>query len=477
MGVRFEFSKYLKKHLFPFQIVSEYFKSNPLKKEDILSTLSFLENSTLSSQLAFHTEECLTIAIMLLKYLKLEETEGNHHLSQRVFDNIVRLYKESKKKLEFILKLLDGRNLETIFSYLDSDRSTVIAVCGNILFPMNKKSFFGSYLQTLVRKDNINDLIAEKGENIQSVLKIMDAFFSYPKGRNENDQKFLTDFIDVFVSCYYTESQLIFAFYIMVANCLNMEQNYLIPAMTMPPITFEENSEKIKRNIFLNMLETILRNEVDINVRLSDTLGVKIPKVETKKTFLVFLETVMLDQLKLDKKPDKATFNIIKTALKLDPGLIETKMTNILPPIMTAKKNNANMIESYTEMLNCLLEILFKLSRGTMFMNQILPMIKNHLESGNTEQAGLRQKIKDATENGEDYTKIRNKIITGSDVFPEESIQLYGKLTSELMFRQNKDLLASLQKDFEAHCLAALEQKDISKYRRAIMFHNIKFYL
>ncbi|XP_028170862.1 uncharacterized protein LOC114360366 isoform X1 [Ostrinia furnacalis] len=437
------------------QIVSQYFNCNPIQKEDVQSLLSFLENPKLSSQLGFHTEEWLSIAMTLLEYFKAEDSESSLPLSQRVFNNIVKFYKESKKKLEFILKLLDEQNLQTIFSYLDLDRSTVIAVCGSILFPMNKKSFFGSYLQTLVRKDNINDLLAEKGDNIQSVIKIMDAFFSFPKG---NDQKFLTDFIDIFVSCYYTEAQLIFAFYIMVANSLKMEQNYLTPAMTMTPIAFEENSEKIVRNIFRNMLETVLRNEVDINVRLSDTLGVKIPKVETQKTFLVFLEAVMLGQLKMDNKPDKATFQIIKTALKLDPALIEPKMKEILPPIMTAKKSNTSNLESYTEMLNCLLEILFKLSRGTTFVNQILPMVKSHLEASNTDQTDLIQKLRNDSEN----EKIKNKITNGSDVFPKESIELYGKLTCELMFRQNKDLLASLQKDFEDHCLATLEEKTVS---------------
>ncbi|CAH0757184.1 unnamed protein product [Diatraea saccharalis] len=409
--------------------------------------LSLLENTKLSTQLSVNIKECLHISITLLQYLKCEEP-CNIELSQKVFKNIVKFYKESKKKLEFIIMLLDGENLETVFSYLDTDYVTVINVCENILFQKNKKSFFASYLQTLIRKNNIDDLISEKGDNIQSVLKIMDTFFAFPNGRVCVEYKFLNDFIDVFVSCYRLESQLVFAFYVMVTNCLQMEQNYVTPAMNMNPITFNENSGKIKRNIFLKMLDVLLKNEVDISVRLSDTLGVNIPKIETKKTFLSFLETVMMGQLKLVGKSDKVTFEIIKTALKLDPSLVETRIDEILPSLMCIKKSISDMA-SYTQMMNFLLETYFKLGRGTIFFNKILPLVKKSLDATNTEQEDLQRKLNKSIDNNEDVTKTKNKMITAYDILPEESVDLYGKLTTELMFRQNKDLLISLQKDFE----------------------------
>lgn len=385
-------------------------------------------------------------------------------MSQKILNNFVKYYRESKKKLEFIIKLLNGENLETIFSFLDTEcRKSAVELCQNILFPINKRTFFISVLQTLIRKDNIEELIAEKGDNIQSVIKIMNTFFEFPKNRFEKDTKFLHNFIDVFVSSFQKENQIVFAFYIMVANVLNMEQSFIVPAMNLPSI-LEDNDAKTKRTLFLNMLEVLLKNEIDINVRLTDTFGEKISKVEIKKNFTSFLQAVMMGQLKLEGKLDKTTLQIIKTALKLDPVLIEQKIDSILPPIMTAKKNSSHIQESYTETINCLLEILFKLSRGTLFINQILPSVKNILEAGNTEQFELKQKAKEAKENSVDFGKFESKIVTGSDLFSEESVALYGKMTSELMFRQNKELLESLQKDFEVHCLMMLEEGFVSTY-------------
>ncbi|CAH2987346.1 unnamed protein product [Chilo suppressalis] len=423
------------------QIISQYLKRNPLQSGDLPCMISFLENSKLLTQLSLNIAESLHICVTLLQYLKRDESSDSQ-LAHKLLNIIVKFYKESKKKLEFIINFLDGENLETVLSYLDTDYVTVKYVCENILFPMNKKSFFANYLQTLVRKDNLDDLISEKGDNIRAVLKIMDTFFNFPQGRNDVEHKFLSDFIEVFVSCYRTESQLIFAFYVMIANCLNMEQNYLTPAMNMKPITFPENDEKIIRSLFLSMLNTLLNNEIDTSVRLSDTLGVKIPRVETKKTFLLFLETVMMGQLKMEGKADKTTFNIVKSALKLDPSLVEPKTDDILPPLMCVKKTT-NSIESYTQMLNFTLETYFKLGRGTLFVNNILPLVKNCLSANNNEDAQVCEKNK-------------KKTLSANEIFPEETVELYGRLTSELMFRQNKDLLVSLQKGFEELSLNAL---------------------
>ncbi|XP_049882044.1 uncharacterized protein LOC126378026 [Pectinophora gossypiella] len=444
------------------QVVSQYLQQNSIQDDNIQYVLTFLNNEKISSQLTQQIDDYLIIVITLLKYLKNEETT-NITMCEGILNNIVKYYKECKKKLEFIMKLLDGENLETVFSYLNTDsHNTVIHVCQNVLFPMNKKSFFVSFLQTLIRKDNIDDLMAEKGDNIQSVLKIMSTFFTFPIGRTEKNQKFLSDFIDVFVSCFRSESQLIFAFYIMVVNSLNMSQAYLSPAMKMPPIVFEEHDDKIKRNLFLKLLEVLLKNEVDISVRLTDTFGEKISKVEIKKTFMSFLQAVMINQLKLEGKVDKSTLQIIKTALRLDPGLVEQKINQILPPLMTVKKTSSSINESYIEMLNCLLETLFKLSRATIFLNQILPHVKLCLEASNTEQFELKQKIKECIDNETDCEKLKNKLITGCDVIPQECVEMYGKSTSELMFRQNKELLVSLQKDFEEHCLMMLEEGFVS---------------
>uniref|UniRef100_A0A2H1VD59 SFRICE_022461 n=1 Tax=Spodoptera frugiperda TaxID=7108 RepID=A0A2H1VD59_SPOFR len=440
------------------QIVAEFTQRNPLQVEEIQFISTFLENPKIVPQLSLQTDEYLTISITLLQHLK---NDNNTQMSQKILNNFIKYYRESKKKFEFIIKLLNGENLETIFSFLDTDcRKTAIDVCQNILFPINKRTFFISFLQTLIRKDNLEALIAEKGDNIQSVIKIMNTFFQFPNNRSDNDIKFLHNFIDVFVSSFQKENQIIFAFYIMVANVLNMEQSFIVPAMNLPPIL--EDDAKTKRILFLNMLEVLLRNEIDINVRLTDTFGEKISKVEIKKNFTSFLQAVMMGQLKLEGKLDKTTLQIIKTALKLDPILIEQKINTILPPIMTTKKNSSSLLESYTETINCLLEILFKLSRGTTFLNQILPSVKNILEAGNTEQFELKQKVLEAKQDGVECEKMEGKIITGSDLFPQECVTLYGKLTSELMFRQNKELLELLQKDFEVHCLMMLEEGFVS---------------
>ncbi|KAH9630997.1 hypothetical protein HF086_010383 [Spodoptera exigua] len=436
------------------ELKSKLIQRNPLQAEEIQYISTFLENPKIAPQLSLQTDEYLTITVTLLQHLK---NDNNMQMSQKILNNFIKYYRESKKKLDFITKLLNGENLETIFSFLDTDcRKTAIDVCQNVLFPINKKSYFISFLQTLIRKDNLDELIAEKGDNIQSVIKIMNTFFEFPKNRSENDTKFLHNFIDVFVSSFQKENQIIFAFYIMVANVLNMEQSFIVPAMNLPSIL--QDDAKTKRVLFLNMLEVLLRNEIDINVRLTDTFGAKISKVEIKKNFTSFLQALMMGQLKLEGKLDKTTLQIIKTALKLDPVLVEQKIDTILPPIMTAKKNSTSLLESYIETINCLLEILFKLSRGTTFLNQILPSVKKILEDDNTEQFELKQKVLEAKQNGVDCEKMEGKIILGSDLFPQECVTLYGKLTSELMFRQNKELLELLQKDFEVHCLMMLEE-------------------
>ncbi|KAI5643265.1 urb2/Npa2 family domain-containing protein [Phthorimaea operculella] len=443
------------------QVLSQYLQKNQIQEENIHHILTFLDNDTISQQITQQIDEYLKIIVTLLQYLR-EQDNANVSLSQKVMANIVKYYKVCKRKLEFIIKLLDGENLETIFSFLETDcHETVLQVAQNVLFSFNKKSFFVSFLQTLIRKDNISEFIEEKGDSIQSVIKIMSTFFMFPKGRTEKNQEFLSNFIETFVSCFKKESQLVFAFYIMVVNCLNMDQSYLSPAMKMPPIIFEQNDDKVKRNLFLKMLEVLLKYEVDIGVRLTDTFGEKISKVEIKKNFPSFLQAVMMGQLKLEGKVDKTTLHIIHVALKLDPVLIEQKIDQILPPIMSSKKNNLTN-KSYVEMLNYLLEILFKLSRGTVFINQILPQIKLCLEASNTDQFELKQKIKECEDNGSNVDSLKGKVITGNDVFPPECVEMFGKWTSELMFRQNKELLVSLQKDFEEHCLMMLEEGFVS---------------
>ncbi|KOB68387.1 Actin-depolymerizing factor 1, partial [Operophtera brumata] len=424
-----------------------------LKCKLIQFIIKFIENDKISLQMSQQIDDYLRITVTLLQCLKGTEST-NLQLSQKIFNNFVKYYKDSKKKLEMITKFIEGENLETVFSYLDTEnRNTVIEVCKNVLFHDNKKSFYINYLQTLVRKDSLDNLIAEKGDNIQSVLKIMTVFFDFPKHRTENDAKFLRDFIEVFVSSYKNEGQMIFAFYIMIANVLNMKQDYITPSITLTPI---ENTEKDTRDIFLSMLEIVLSNEVDITVRLTDTFGAKVSKVEIKKSFLSFLQAVMMGQLKLEGKLDKTTLQIIKTALKLDPILVEQNLELILPPIMIAKKSSTVM-ESYKEMLNCLMEILFKLSRGNLFITEILPSLKLNLMAIDNKQIELNKKIK-----ASDDDKSKSRLLAGNDVFPQECVELYGKLTTDLMFRQNKELLESLQKDFQMHCLSTVGDETIS---------------
>ncbi|CAH0718557.1 unnamed protein product, partial [Brenthis ino] len=443
------------------RIISQYLHNNSLQNDDTSYIISFLENDKMSVQLHLQIDEYLFIITTLLQNLHSET--GNDEKCQMIFKNLTKFYKESKKKLEFIVKFLDGENLETIFSYLNTNcHSIVISLCQNILFPMTKKQFYSSFLFNLIRKDNIDELIAERGDNIQSVLKIMSAFFTFPKGRTGKDQKFLSDFISIFVNCYKSESQILFAFYIMVTNALKMQQNYMIPSMKMPPIIFEENDEKIKRGLFLDMLTTLLLNEVDISIRLTDTVAEKISNVEVKKTFMIFLQVVMMGILKLEGKLDKTTLLIVKTAITLDPSLIEPKMNKILPYIMTAKKNNADILQIYIETMNSLINTLFKLSRGINFINQLVPDLKLNLEASNVEQFELKQKFIDGLKNNENCEKLKVKILTGNDIFPYECAKMYGKLTSELMFRQNKELLLVLQKDFEANCLMMLEEGFVS---------------
>ncbi|XP_045540590.1 uncharacterized protein LOC106708505 [Papilio machaon] len=438
------------------KVVSHYLHSNPLNNEDIYFIINFLENDKISATLQNQIDDYLFIIITLLQNLRNEV--GKNILIQKLFTNLSKYYKECKKKLKFIIKFLDGENLETIFGYLDSDyRNEVLNVCQNILFPITKKSFFVHFLQHIIKNDNIDNFIADKSENVQSVIKILSTFFMFPKGRTGKDQKFLIDFVDTFVTCYRNEGQILFAFYIMVVSSLNIRQNYLNPEMIMPSIMFKENDDKIKRNIFLKMLITLLENEVDISIKLTDTIGEK-NKVEIKKNFMSFLQATMLGCLKLEHKIDKTSLQIIKAALKLDPSIIEQKLDVILPPVMTAKKSS-NVKEAYIEMINCLIETLYKLSRGTVFVEKILPNIKLKLEALNVEQFELRQKLKDTTD---DVEKIKNKIITGDDILPQECIEMYGKWTSELMFRQNSGLLTSLQKDLEENCLMMLEEGFVS---------------
>lgn len=431
--------------------------------DDIPNIILFLENDKLSNCLSQQVHDYLFITSTLLQNLHNDSTEKSG-LVTKLLQNVVKYYRGCKKKLEFIVKLLDGENLETLFSYLETNhRNTVLNVCQTILFPITKKSFFASFLQNLIKKDSIDELITQKGDSIQAVIKTMSSFFMFPKGRTEQDPKFLMDFIDIFVTCYHSESLIVFTFYIMVANSLNMIQHYLNPAMRMPAIKFQENDEKVKRNIFLKMLTTLLTNEVDINVKLTDTIGDRLSKVEMKKNFMSFIQATMMGLLKLQGKPDKATFQIVKTALRLDPSIIEQKLDIILPPMMIAKKSSS-VTETYIEMLNCLIETLFKLSRGTLFIDQILTHTKSNLEALNVEQFELRQKLTDVGIENDDMEKIKSKIITGDDIFPQECVDIYGKWTSELMFRQNKGLLTSLQKDLEENCLMMLDEGFVSKY-------------
>ncbi|XP_045781293.1 uncharacterized protein LOC123878215 isoform X2 [Maniola jurtina] len=450
------------------KVVTRYLHSSTLHDKDIGNIILFLTNKKTAPQLNCLPDEFLFITKTLLKTLHPIYSENIQKI-QTILNNIIDYYKGSKKKVEFIGKFMFGECIEQIISYLKTEcHSAVINVCQNILFPLTKKQTFAHFFNHMIKTDNVDEISSDKSENMQIVVTIMRGFFTFPNGRVQKDPKFLNCFINIFVSCFRNESRIIFAFYIMAASVLNMPQNYLIPAMKMPPIMFVENDDKIKRTIFLNMLEVLLKNEVDITVRLTDTIGEKISKVEIKKTFMSFLQTLMLGQLKLEGKMDKTTLKIITTAIKLDPSLVEQKMDQILPHIMTATKNNADFLNSYIEMMNCLLETLFKLSHGTDFLNQMIPHLKLSLEASNIEQFELKQKLKEATNNITEYfdeikvETIKAKIITGKDIFPPECVEMYGKLTSELLFRQSKDLLVSLQKDFEESCLMMLEEGFVS---------------
>lgn len=409
-------------------------------------------------------ENFLFITKSLLQSLQATCSE-NPQIIRDILNHILNYYKESKRKVEFINNLVSGECIEEIFNYLNTEcHDAVINLCQNILFPPSRRQAFTQFLNYMIINDNVDEITSDKSENMQALVKVMKSFFTFPNGRIEGDHAFLSNFISTFIACFKSESQLIFAFFIMVTSTLNMPQNYIIPAMKIPPIMFDENNDKIKRIIFLSMLNALLKYEVDITVRLTDAMAEKISKVQVKKTFMSFLQTVMLGQLKLEGKLDKTTLNIIKTAIKLDPSLVEQKMDQILPHIMTAKKNNNEFLQCYTEMMNFLLETLFKLSRGTAFFTQMIPHLKLSLEASNIEQFELKQKLNEAVNNNINGDKIKGKIITGKDIFPLNCVETYGKLTSELLFRQNKDLLVSLQKDFEENCLMMLEEGFVSMY-------------
>ncbi|XP_034837764.2 uncharacterized protein [Maniola hyperantus] len=449
------------------KVVTQYLHSNTLHEKDINNIILFFTNKKIAPQLSCLPDDFLFTTKTLLKTLHNVRSENIQKI-QTILNNIIDYYKGSKKKVEFIGKFMFGDCVEQIVNYLKTEcHDAVINVCQNILFPLSRKQTFAHFFNHMIKTDNLDEISSDKSENMQFVVTIMRGFFTFPNGRVQDDHKFLNYFINIFVSCFRNDSRIIFAFYIIAASALNMPQNYLIPAMKMPPIRFE-NDDKIKRSIFLNMLEVLLKNEVDITVRLTDTIGEKVSKVEIKKTFMSFLQTLMLGQLKLEGKMDKTTLKIITTALKLDPSLVEQKMDQILPHIMTATKNNADFLKSYTEMINCLLETLFKLSHGTDFLNQMLPHLKLSLEASNIEQFELKQKLKEATNNITNYydeinvEMIKAKIVTGKDIFPPECVEMYGKLTSELLFRQSKDLLVSLQKEFEDSCLMMLEEGFVS---------------
>ncbi|GBP26318.1 hypothetical protein EVAR_95489_1 [Eumeta japonica] len=231
--------------------------------------------------------------------------------------------------------------------------------------------------------------------------------------------------------------------------------------MIVPPICIGDNSDKLKRNLFLNMVNYLIENEVGIDVSLTETFGEKSSRVDVKKNFMAFLQTVMLGQIKLDGKIDKLTIQILKSSLRLDPMLIEQKMDQIIPTVMCAKKNN-HTAELYADMLEYLLDVLFKLSRGMLFINQMLPHIKIVLEASNTDQFELKQKIEECERSGQSCDKMVTKIIRGEDLFPKTCVERFGRLTCELMFRQNADLLLSLQRDFEEQCIYMLEEGFVS---------------
>ncbi|XP_047509151.1 uncharacterized protein LOC125052385 [Pieris napi] len=429
------------------KIVSQYLHNTIIQDEDIQFITAFIENSKLSAQLSIQINDYLSITMTLLQHLATETT--NVLLINKLLDNIVRYYKDCKKKFEFIVKFIEEENLETIFSFLNTEsKEKVVDVCQNILFPINKRTFYARYLNNLIRKDDLTHLLLAKNDNIESVMKIINVFIN-----SKGNQQFLCDFAKIFVCCFKTESQLLFAFYIVAVNCLNVKQAYIKTATKFKPILFEGNEVKIKRSIFLNMLEVLLENDVDVNVHLRDTLNEQ--SKETKKTFLLFLQDVILATIK-ERKPDKATLNIIKIALKLDPTLVDKTMFQILPQIMVAKKSSS-LQDIYVETMNILLQTLFKLSKGINFVHNILPHLKTHLENVDEDQENFKEKLNESIMSNSDCDKFKSKIVTCFDILPENCLELYGKLTSELMFRQNKDLLLLLKKDLE-DCLSSLEE-------------------
>ncbi|CAH2242549.1 jg8121 [Pararge aegeria aegeria] len=443
------------------KVVSQFLHGARLQDEDITSIILFLTNKKYTVQFNDLPDNFLFITKTVLKTLHSVRSQNVQKINA-VLNNVSSFYNETRKKLEFLANIIYGECLEQIFGYLNTEcHDAVMNLCENIFFPSNNKQSFLHFFNQMIKNDNVDDIASDKSESMQSVVKIMRAFFTFPDGRVDADHSFLIDFITTFVSCFRSDNQIVFVFYVIATTTLNMPQNYLIPAMKMPPVMFEENNDKIKRNIFLKMLESLLNYEVDITIRLTDTCGERQSKVEVKKTFITFLQTVMLGQLKMEGKLDKATLRIIKTALKLDPSLVEQKMDQILPHIMTARKNNSDFLECYTDMVNFLLETLFKLSRGTVFVNQMIPHLKASLEANNIEQFELKQKLNETT-NTNLKKKITSKIISGKDIFPLDCIVTYGRLTSDLLFRQNKDLLLSLQKDFEENCLMMLEEGFVS---------------
>lgn len=437
------------------EIIANYVEVNKLEAEDIQSILLFLTNDSIVKQLHNHIKQFLVISKTLLQKTKGIDTNN----SIKILNNYVEYYKQSKQKLQFIIDFIDRENLEVLFECMDSEelKEAALNVCQNILFPITKKSFYSLYLQKLIRQDNVEKLIQEKGDNIQSVVKILDCFFNFPEGRSNDNYVFIQKFISTFVFCYKTEHQLIFAFYIICVNCLNLKQHYIIPTSKISIIKLE-NGGKVERKIFLNMLEALLCNDVNINVRLTDTMGEKASKIETKKTFMMLLQFVIISFLKVKGKVDKISLKVLTTALRIDPVLIEKIIDKVLPPIMVSKKNNESISIAYEEMLICLLEILFKLSRGTLFINQILPFLKLELESVDEEQKNLKKEL----ENGDANEKIVSKILNAEDVIPLKCIEKYGYLTTELMFRQNVELLISLQNDFELYCMKAFDDDSVA---------------
>ncbi|CAK1549392.1 unnamed protein product [Leptosia nina] len=406
-------------------VVSQYLHNNILKHEDIQDIAAFIENSKISAQLSIQIEDFLSISMTLLHNLSNEA--NSVQLVNKLLDNITKQYRDCKKKIDFLNKLIEEDNLETVFLFLNTDsRASVINLCSSILFPINKRPFYARYLNNMIRKDELDSLQVEKNDNMNSVIKVINAFLN-PK----RDQQFLSDFIKVFVCCFKSDSQLIFALYIIAVNFIDLSQDYIKTVTKLTPIAFEGNSTKIKRNIFLNMLDILLENEADISVHLRDTLNEK--SKETKKTFILFLQDLLTGTVKVEGKLDKTSFHIIKSALKLDPSLVEPIMKEILPSIMISRKSTSTL-EIYIEMLNILLHTLFKLSKGINLIHILIPALKSSLESA-------------------DLNKVDVK-----NIFPDTCLELYGMLTSELMFRQNKELLVLLQNDLD-ECLTSLQEE------------------